>query len=258
MLLNFNLLLGFLMLLAGNTGLSNTETTNITTLNTSNSTYAAKAAFFEENIATLYNDIDLMSYNLDFEAFKLAMIGYTNLNEQNKLSDKKIITIIDFNKSSREERFYTIDLENRKVLYHSLVAHGQNTGGDMAKYFSNNEGSHQSSLGFYVTGETYTGSKGFSLRLDGMDKGYNDRMRERAVVIHAADYVNKAFAQKQGRLGRSWGCPALPNEINKNVINTIKDKTLIFAYFNDAKFLSASDHLNEQKAVEAFFEDFKA
>jgi hypothetical protein len=114
----------------------------------------------------------------------------------------------------------------------------------MAKSFSNTVHSNQSSLGFYVTAETYVGSKGYSLKLDGMEKGYNDKLRERAVVMHNADYVSESWIKKYGRLGRSQGCPALPNEIGKKVIDTIKNGTAIFAYFADSAYLSESSYLD--------------
>jgi hypothetical protein len=138
------------------------------------------------------------------------------------------------------KRFYTIDLEALAVKFFTYVSHGKNTGEDEAKSFSNIVHSNQSSLGFYVTGETYVGSKGYSLKLDGMEKGYNDRIRERAVVIHNAEYVSEAWIQKYGRLGRSQGCPALPIALGKKIIDVVKNKTVVFAYFNDEQYLQTS------------------
>ena len=246
MLRRLNLIIALLFLITGTAGVAgnNTPTDN------SNLTAEVKMQQFEDRLHQLYDEIKLEDYNLSYDIFRHAMVGYFNLKNNHKLSEKKIITIIDFSKSSREERFYTIDLVNKKVIYHTLVAHGAKTGDDIARYFSNKVNSNQSSLGFYVTGETYTGSKGFSLRLDGMDYGYNDKMRERAVVIHAADYVSEETARQLGRLGRSWGCPALPRELNAEIINTIKEKTMIFAYYDDAKYLASSKYLNQQKAID--------
>ena len=119
----------------------------------------------------------------------------------------------------------------------------------MAQYFSNVVHSNQSSLGFYITAETYVGSKGFSLKLDGTEVGFNDKMRERAVVIHEADYVSEKWIRSVGRLGRSQGCPALPKELSRKIINTIKDHTAIFAYYTDSEYLASSRYLNP----EAFF-----
>ena len=151
---------------------------------------------FEDSVQALYNAINLQDYNLSYKVFKYAMTGYFNLRQQGKLSDKKLISIIDFSKKSSLKRFYTIDLEGLAVKFFTYVSHGKNTGEDEAKSFSNVLHSNQSSLGFYVTGETYVGSKGYSLKLDGMEKGYNDRIRERAVVIHNAEYVSETFIKK--------------------------------------------------------------
>jgi len=199
---------------------------------------------FEDSVQALYHAIKLEEYNLSYKVFKYAMTGYFNLRQQGKLNDKKLISIIDFSKKSSLKRFYTIDLEALAVKFFTYVSHGKNTGEDEAKSFSNVVQSNQSSLGFYVTGETYTGSKGYSLRLDGMEKGYNDRVRERAVVIHNADYVSETWIKKYGRLGRSQGCPALPVELGKKIIDAVKNKTVIFAYSNDEEYLASSHVLD--------------
>lgn len=199
---------------------------------------------FEDSVQALYHAIKLEEYNLSYQVFKYAMTGYFNLRQQGKLSNKKLISIIDFTKKSSLKRFYTIDLEALAVKFFTYVSHGKNTGEDEAKSFSNVVHSNQSSLGFYVTGETYVGSKGYSLRLDGMEKGYNDRIRERAVVIHNADYVSEAWIKKYGRLGRSQGCPALPVELGKKIIDVVKNKTVIFAYADDTRYLETSSVLD--------------
>jgi hypothetical protein len=198
---------------------------------------------FEDSLQSLYHVIGLEKYGMSFDVFRYGMVGYYSLKHEGKLSEKPIVSIIDFTKKSTEKRFYTIDLDKHEVVFHSLVSHGKNTGENEAKAFSNIPQSNQSSLGFYVTGETYTGSKGYSLRLDGMDAGINDKMRERAVVMHDAEYVSDTWIKKYGRLGRSQGCPALPKGLARKVINTIKDKTVIFAYYNDDAFLAASNYL---------------
>jgi hypothetical protein len=198
---------------------------------------------FEDSILSLYNTIGLNEYNLSYTAFRYGMIGYFSLEQDGKLGSKKLITIIDFTKPSSEKRFYTLDLEKLEVKYHTYVSHGKNTGWNTAESFSNVVHSNASSLGFYITAETYVGSKGYSLKLDGQDKGYNDNMRMRAVVMHEADYVSEAWIKKYGRLGRSQGCPALPKEISKKVIDSIKHQTLIFAYSENEIFLNTSSHL---------------
>ncbi len=206
---------------------------------------------FEESTKRLYDQLGLEKSKLDFSVFRLSMIGYQSLKTSGALKNSALVSIIDFTKPSTEKRFYTIDLTNRKVLFHTYVAHGKNTGENRAINFSNLENSNQSSLGFYVTGETYVGSKGYSLRLDGQDSNYNGKIRLRGVVMHSADYVSESWIKKYGRLGRSQGCPALPKEIYKQVIETIKDGSMIFAYYNDQKFLSTSRHLDYKKVMDS-------
>lgn len=179
------------------------------------------------NTTTLYNDCGLKG-KLDFKAFETAM---ERIKGNKAVKNNSLLVIIDFSLPSTQERFYVIDLKNKKLLYHTLVAHGKNTGENMAKHFSNENGSKKSSLGLFVTAETYTGKHGFSLKLDGLDKGINDNARERLIVIHGADYVTPEFAKQQGRLGRSWGCPALPPTLTKEIINTIKGGYPLFAYY---------------------------
>lgn len=200
---------------------------------------------FADSLQRLYEAIDLKKYELSFDVFKYGMTGYLSLLREGKLNNKGLLTIIDFTKSSNLKRFYTIDLVNLAVKFHTYVSHGKNTGDVMAKSFSNTVHSNQSSLGFYVTAETYVGSKGYSLKLDGMEKGYNDKMRERAVVMHDAEYVSEYWIKKYGRLGRSQGCPALPKGIAKKVIDTIKNRTAIFAYYDDSSYLTSSKYLNQ-------------
>lgn len=207
---------------------------------------------FEDSIQSLYHAIKLEDYNLSYKVFKYAMTGYFNLSQQGKLGDKKMISIIDFTKKSSLKRFYTIDLEELAVKFFTYVSHGKNSGEDEVKSFSNIVHSNQSSLGFYVTGETYVGSKGYSLKLDGMEKGYNDRIRERAVVIHNAEYVSEAWIKKYGRLGRSQGCPALPVELGKKIIDVVKEKTMVFAYFNDEQYLRSSSILDPSHLFQTF------
>ncbi len=198
---------------------------------------------FEEVTRQLYDEIGLASYKLDYEVFRLGVIGFYSLQGENKLGDKDLLTIIDFSKPSTEKRFFTIDLREQKVKFNTYVAHGRNTGENLAKKFSNTPHSNQSSLGFYVTGETYVGSKGYSLRLDGMEKSFNGNIRSRAVVMHAAPYATEFWIKKYGRLGRSQGCPALPPHLSRLVIDTIKGRTAIFTYFPDKKYLNASQYL---------------
>lgn len=149
------------------------------------------------------------------------------------ITKRKVITIIDFTLPSTEKRLWTVNLETTETLFHSLVAHGKNTGITYAEQFSNTPGSNQSSLGFYLTDKSYTGKHGRSLRLKGLEKNLNDRAYDRAIVVHGAEYATEAFIEKHGRLGRSFGCPALPPKITDAFIDTVKDGSLLFIYHSD-------------------------
>jgi hypothetical protein len=154
------------------------------------------------------------------------------------------LTVIDFSKPSTAERMWVYDLRSRELLFEEAVAHGRNSGHDLTTSFSNAPESNKSSLGLFRTAETYVGKHGYSLRLDGLEPGVNDRARERAIVIHGADYVNLATARTQGRLGRSLGCPAVRPEISKPLIDAVKDGGLLFAYYPDTDWLATSTFLN--------------
>jgi hypothetical protein len=171
------------------------------------------------------------------EIFALAYSGWQKMDEELK---SPLLTIIDFSLPSTERRLWIIDLSEKTILLNSVVAHGRNSGELMASKFSNRPESFQSSLGFYKTGETYIGKHGYSLRLDGLEKGVNDQARNRAIVIHGADYANEAFARTNGRLGRSLGCPALPSELSSEVIDLIKDGSLLFIFGIDDNYLKQS------------------
>lgn len=207
---------------------------------------------FEDSLHHLYTTIGLKAYSLSYEVFRYGMIGYMHLSQEGRLGNKNLISIIDFTKPSTEKRFYTIDLNALKVVYHTYVSHGKNTGENIAKSFSNVIHSNQSSLGFAITGETYVGSKGYSLKLDGIEKGFNDNMRTRAVVMHHADYVSEYWIGKYGRLGRSQGCPALPKEISNEVIDTIKGRTPIFSFYNNETYLNTSAYLKVDDSITGF------
>jgi hypothetical protein len=160
--------------------------------------------------------------------------------------DKPILTVIDYSLPSTERRLWVLDLDSGEVLFHELVAHGRNSGENFAVAFSNLDGSKQSSLGLYRTGDTYEGKHGYSLRLSGLEPGVNDRARERAIVMHAADYATPEFAEEHGRLGRSWGCPALDPRVHHRVIDTIKGGTALFAYYPDDAWLGESKFLDDR------------
>ena len=204
----------------------------------------------ELNIKELYNELNAAQYALSFTAFRYAYIGYQTMKKQHRLNNKELFSIIDFTKDCNSKRFYTIDLEKMKIVYYTYVAHGKKSGERMATSFSDAVESNKSSIGFYITGNTYNGGNGYSLILHGDEKGYNSNLAKRSVVVHAADYANEDYIARNGRMGRSLGCPALPENIYKQVIETIKEKTMIFAYYNDAKYLKTSKYLNVLKIIE--------
>jgi hypothetical protein len=186
----------------------------------------------------LYNSLSISSSQLPSkEVLELAMGGWEKLENDLK---SPILTVIDFSLPSTEKRLWVIDPAKGLILHHSVVAHGRNSGELLAKTFSNQPESFQSSLGFYKTAETYQGKHGYSLRLDGLEKGFNDQARNRAIVIHGADYAKEEFAKSTGRLGRSLGCPALPPELSAKVIDLIKDGSLLFIYGKDDSYLQQS------------------
>lgn len=188
-------------------------------------------AAFEQHTLHTYALAGLATSGLPLDVYREALLGFYQLKQRGMASAaKQTLTIIDFNKSSTLKRLWVIDVRNSKVLHHTLVAHGKNTGEEFAQAFSNRLGSEMSSLGFYVTTHTYTGKHGLSLRLRGVDPNYNTNANNRDVVVHGADYVCEEFVQRHGRLGRSQGCPALPMKESSSIIRTIKDGTVIYAH----------------------------
>lgn len=173
---------------------------------------------------------------------RLALKAY-NKAEAQGLSHSHILTVIDYSKPSSEKRMWVFDLDKQKLLYHNVVAHGSGSGDKYATSFSNQDGSHKSSIGLYLTKGTYFGHDGYSLRLDGLEKGFNDHALARAIVMHGASYAAPSFIPKYGRLGRSWGCPAVPLNLVKPIVNTIKNGSLIFVYANSANYLHHSKYL---------------
>lgn len=184
----------------------------------------------DANAEMVYKALDANEFELPKEeSFAEALNGFYLLKEKG-LIKKDILTLVDFSLSSNIKRLWVIDLKSNEVLFQSLVAHGRNTGEEFATRFSNSAESFQSSLGFYATGEIYKGKHGLSLKLDGLEKGINDRARQRAVVIHGADYVSDSFIRGNKRLGRSQGCPAVPVEFASEIISMIKDKSCLYIY----------------------------
>ena len=180
---------------------------------------------------------------LNPEVLQAALSATTCAQRQDEVK-RKVLSVIDYSLPSTQPRLWVFDLEKRELLFHELVAHGVNTGENMATRFSNIEGSRQSSLGLFLTDKTYIGRNGYSLKLHGLEEGINHRALERTIVLHGAWYVSETFRREHGRLGRSWGCPAVKKEVAKPLIDTIKDGSLLFVYYPDQKWLSSSDFLN--------------
>ena len=196
-------------------------------------------------ILDTYSLVNLADTGLTRNVFDMAIKGLKKLNTDGKLHNPNIVTIADYSQSSNKKRLYVIDLKNNKLLFNTYVAHGRNTGGEYAKSFSNVVGSLKSSLGFYITEHPIIGSHtGYALMIDGVEKGINDNACKRAIIIHAADYATENFIKKNGRLGRSLGCPALPPDLNKPIIETIKDGTCLFIYNPSNSYIGKSSLLN--------------
>jgi hypothetical protein len=181
--------------------------------------------------------------SIETDVLELALAAASCAVKSGAVEMPRTLTVIDYSKPSSQKRLWVYDLTTRELLYEELVAHGQGSGANLATQFSNKPDSHQTSLGLFVTDDTYVGRNGYSLRLDGLDKGLNDRARDRAIVMHGAPYVSPAFVKANGRLGRSHGCPAVSDGVARELINRVKGGGLVFAYYPDAQFLKTSKYL---------------
>ncbi|CAL1519875.1 murein L,D-transpeptidase catalytic domain family protein [Chitinophaga sp. MM2321] len=187
---------------------------------------------------SLYDSMRLDTSGLSKEAFESALQGFEHLEEKGRIRNADVISIIDFSLPSARKRLFVIDLKNKLLLFNTLVSHGRNSGAANANTFSNKMNSFKSSLGFFVTGDTYIGEHGYSLRLEGEEEGINDNALSRGIVMHSAAYVNESLARSQGYIGRSLGCPAIPENIHRKVIERIRNGTCLFLYSPD-KYYSA-------------------
>ena len=194
----------------------------------------------------IFDSLRLGRLGLGRVAYDYAMIGYTRLKTKGLLANSSILSIIDFSLSSAKKRLFVLDMKNYKLLFVTYVAHGKNSGTSQALYFSNEAESFKSSIGFYLTGNTYSGAHGFSMKLKGYEAGYNDKAEERAIVVHSADYVSEALIKQQGFIGRSLGCPALAPEIYKQVINKIRNRSCLFIYGASGNYIENSGMLKQK------------
>jgi L,D-transpeptidase catalytic domain len=185
---------------------------------------------------------------IDRHVFDLALGAADCAVQSGIVPDPSTLTVIDYSKPSAARRLWVFDLRSHALLYEELVAHGKGSGDNLATAFSNNPESHQSSLGLFETKDTYSGKNGYSLRLKGLDAGFNDKALERAIVMHGAPYVSDKVAKSLGRLGRSWGCPALREAVAHEIIDRIRGNGLLFAYYPDQKWLASSRFLGSCSA----------
>ena len=181
--------------------------------------------------------------NIETDVFEMALNAASCAVRSGAVEAPSTLTVIDYSKPSSERRLWVFDLKAKELVWEELVAHGQGSGANMATQFSNENESHQTSLGLFVTRDTYVGRNGYSLRLDGLDRGVNDRARERAIVMHGAPYVSEEFVKANGRLGRSWGCPAVSAAVAKKMIDFVKGGGLVFSYYPNAEWLKTSKYL---------------
>ncbi|HEX8348574.1 MAG TPA: murein L,D-transpeptidase catalytic domain family protein [Hymenobacter sp.] len=209
-------------------------------------------AAFEQNLVLTYAQAGLIASGMPVNVFREALLGFYSLQRRGMVPrENQVLTVIDFSRSSKQKRMWVIDMRQQRLLFHTLVAHGKNTGEEYAQTFSNVEGSEMSSLGFYRTGRTYQGKHGLSLKLHGLDPGYNTNAASRSIVVHGADYVSEDFIRQNGRLGRSQGCPALPSGLSSDVIKVIKGGSAIYIH-GPATTRYASDWLQLDAALLGF------
>jgi hypothetical protein len=212
--------------------------TNIPVLKDSTSTTTNNKSF-------LYYSLELEALGMSKDAFNLAIIGYQALLEGGKVQKDNILTIIDFSLPSSQKRLFVIDLQTGALLFNTFVSHGRNSGTILASKFSNAFNSFKSSLGFYTTGSPYSGKHGYSLRLEGQEAGINDNAFERGIVMHSADYVNERTIHQMGYIGRSQGCPAIPEALKKPIIETIRNGSCLFVYSPDKAYTAHSKLLQK-------------
>jgi len=205
----------------------------------------ASSMAIEAEASSLYDALALDG-DINVKTLVYALKGFRYLQSTGQLGNTNVLTIADMSQSSRNKRLYIIDVENKKLLFNTYVAHGRGSGSEFATSFSNEVDSHKSSLGFYVTSNTYSGSHGLSLRINGVEKGFNDKALARAVVVHGANYMGDSFLRNSPFSGRSWGCPAVPAAEIGKVINIIKGGTCLFIYHPTENYLSKSKILNSQ------------
>jgi hypothetical protein len=212
-------------------------------VNNSFSGYRNTSVFGTIAEASVYDQLHLSALGLKQGIFEKALAGWKKLKDKASLKNDSILSIADLSQSSTAKRLYIIDMENREVLFNTYVAHGRNSGLEYASSFANKSESYKSSLGFYLTGDTYQGAHGSSLRLIGYEKGINDLAEQRGIVVHGAPYVSETFIRQTGRLGRSQGCPAVPEDLCVPIVQKIKGGSCFFMFYPDSNYLKGSEML---------------
>ncbi|MEO8086533.1 MAG: murein L,D-transpeptidase catalytic domain family protein [Bacteroidota bacterium] len=207
------------------------------------SKFDSKKKIVVANKCSLYDELNLAEIGLKESIFNKALAGWNNLVRQQHIQKANLLSIADLTQSSNSKRLYVIDMENRKVLFNTYVAHGRNSGEEYAYLFANKPESFKSSLGFYITGETYNGAHGLSMKLFGVERGINDDAEQRGIVMHGAPYVSESFIRQNGRLGRSQGCPAVPIELCNPIVNCIKSGSGFFMFYPDSNYYKSSSLL---------------
>ena len=211
-------------------------------------------SYYEHSTVTLYNSFHFNKWNkLNYDVFEKAYKGYIVMKSEGMISNSRYLTVMDFELSANQRRMWIFDLAKHKIVIHDLVSHGRNSGEEYARSFSNQAESFKSSLGFYVTGTDYIGKNDFSLRLHGIEEGFNDNAFDRGIVMHGADYVNNRYIRSNKRLGRSQGCPAVSEKISKWVINTIEGGSCLFIFYPDKNYLKKSELINAVYPSKDFF-----
>src|ERR1700743_2651797 len=191
----------------------------------------------------LYDSLQLDSLGLSAQAYHKAITGFLSMVAAGAVPNPGILSIIDFSLPSTQKRLFILDTYSGKLLFNSLVAHGRNSGTLVATRFSNRRNSFMSSLGFYLTGEPFIGQHGYSLRLEGIERGWNDNAFHRAIIMHPADYVSEEHIRQWGYLGRSEGCPAIPEAFDQAIIDEIKGGSCLFIYAPNERYLRRSNVL---------------
>lgn len=208
------------------------------------SSIQSQSSLLARTAVDIYRQMNLEAEGLNEQAFEYAYIGHEKLRKRHLLHKSSVLSICDFSQPSSEQRMYVIDIAARRLLYRTYVAHGMNSGTDYASSFSNRCNSYKSSIGFYITSQSYYGDNGLSLRIRGMDRGFNDMAGKRNIVIHGAPYVSTRILQKYGVMGTTFGCPAIPDEMTSKIIPVIKKGTCFFIYYPSQRYLSGSSVLN--------------